>query len=329
MKSPLCLISALILFTLMVQAQLPQNCTQIKVHNPEASSGVYQIDPDGEGNLPVMDCYCDMTTDGGGWTLILNYNHLAETSPALSVFTDHLPLLGSVTLGTDESNTSYWGHADTALLNAIPFDEVRFYGITTEHSRTIHFKSKHPGTISYFKTGFGSTDGIASDFTALDGHSAFLPAAANMSVYNRGNYAMTDYPLWTGSLYHWFLGGIDGFCSKDRWEVDDYPCSVLPSTYHQLWTRQSDYTGMTEQESPVRFNLYPNPASDFLVISALPETQAFGSVYIYSADGQLLISESIYGNNSAIGLNQLNTGIYLLRVTTREGVFYSKVLVRK
>lgn len=36
--------------------------------------GIYLIDPDGAGGSPPFNCYCDMTNNGGGWTLVFNHN---------------------------------------------------------------------------------------------------------------------------------------------------------------------------------------------------------------------------------------------------------------
>jgi hypothetical protein len=55
-----------------------KNCKEILLNNPGSPDGVYTIDPDGSGINAPFNCFCDMTTDGGGWTMVGNYRYPAN-----------------------------------------------------------------------------------------------------------------------------------------------------------------------------------------------------------------------------------------------------------
>ncbi|HJN74614.1 MAG TPA: MopE-related protein [Myxococcota bacterium] len=75
------------------------SCDEILSVAPSSTDGVYSIDPDGAGSF---DAWCDMSTDGGGWTLCFAYDTSSYDSSEWS----------SVSVARDKLLAEEWGDTD-------------------------------------------------------------------------------------------------------------------------------------------------------------------------------------------------------------------------
>jgi len=195
------------------------------------TSGVYWIKSSTFNSGTPVQAY--FLYDGNdGYLMVCNYLHSGGTDPALNNRTNSsFPLLGSSSLGTNESGGNYWGHIEGGTSGGTgsfgTVNMVRWYGKSNGHSRVIHFQNNNTGTINYCNgTTPNSNSGLGSGFTSLSGHNANLPASA--STFSNG---WTGFAFYTGGQYHWGLKG------GNRWEVDDYANGSQNHTLHRVWVR--------------------------------------------------------------------------------------------
>ncbi|MBI5516377.1 MAG: hypothetical protein HY909_21510 [Deltaproteobacteria bacterium] len=97
------------------------SCAAIRAASPSAPSGTYTLDPDGAEGAAAFSAYCDMASDGGGWTLVL----MAASSPAGTLGYDAAAWTDTSTLNPAVTDPAMNVSMKSAAFNALPFEALR------------------------------------------------------------------------------------------------------------------------------------------------------------------------------------------------------------
>jgi hypothetical protein len=76
--------------------------------------------------------------------------------------------------------------------------------------------------------------------------------------------------------------------------------------------------------------VYPNPANDYVVFSALNEDQRLTSLQLYTLSGNLIHQEQFGSLETAtVDISTFQNGVYLAKIMTNNGVHTSKIIIQK
>ena len=144
------------------------SCQAVLDADPNAPSGVYTIDPDGDGAGTPFQAYCDQETDGGGWTMVLKISS--------GVMGDPHALWSGGAVNADDESLLNLEKSEAHYVSSFIDDYWNANGVAITEARTHVYTGDAIAKFWKYDAAMSSTDDWYSNDTLVDSSYEDLPA---------------------------------------------------------------------------------------------------------------------------------------------------------
>ncbi len=127
--------------------------------------------------------------------------------------------------------------------------------------------------------------------------------------------------------------------------VAQAPLSTMyPNAFSHIQINRSDFSGVNYEafslssgvlpeelhEKEISFNLFPNPAGDYLTIQIdAGETPVSGTIQVFTINGQLALTQRIQSTSTTVNTSSLQKGAYFAVISTDNGIVKNEKFLKE
>lgn len=212
--------------------------------------------------------------------------------------------------------------ADTAYLSVTGFAGASLKRDAVD-SRIV--KNILNGTVSVTTGSNGSTGGFIDSQTDVGGWPNYTYDIANVPIDTDADGMPDDWETLHGlnstNATDGILTTIDGKYTNVEVYLNEIVKIVTDAQYFDT------FTGVDSYEKDIAFTMYPNPLRNGNL--NIKSTERIKIVDIFTLNGTKITQKSFNESNVSITLNELKSGVYLVKVKLENGKIISKILTKE